>query len=41
MSTTTFIAAAMILHRKLAGTFLLCAQLRARVDMHAIASRYL
>jgi predicted unusual protein kinase regulating ubiquinone biosynthesis (AarF/ABC1/UbiB family) len=33
--------ATMFLHRKMAGTFLLCAQLRARVDMHAIAARYL
>jgi predicted unusual protein kinase regulating ubiquinone biosynthesis (AarF/ABC1/UbiB family) len=34
-------AATMFLHRKLAGTFLLCAQLRARVDVHAIAERHL
>jgi hypothetical protein len=29
------------LHRKLIGTFLICAKLRARVNVHAAIERYL
>jgi hypothetical protein len=29
------------LHRKLAGTFFLCARIGARVDTHALAAPYL
>jgi hypothetical protein len=31
----------MFLHRKLIGTFLICAKLRARVNIHAIIERFI
>lgn len=34
-------AGTMFLHRKLVGTFMLCAMLRARVDVHALVTPYL
>jgi hypothetical protein len=33
--------ATMFLHRKLIGTFLICARLRARINVHALIERFL
>lgn len=33
--------ATMFLHRKLIGTFLICVKLRARINVHAVAEKYL
>jgi hypothetical protein len=31
----------MFLHRKLIGTFLICVKLHARINVHAVAEKYL
>jgi hypothetical protein len=31
----------MFLHRKLVGTFLICAKLRARINVHSLIERFL
>jgi hypothetical protein len=34
-------AETMFLHRKLVGTFLICAKLRARINVHSLIERFL